>query len=152
MAPLRTRSPPPGDQTSGSGTWMPVSSNPARISTSPFARVVVVGYQRPRRIGVDRVQLDRSGAKMTISGLPSPTVLLCIPPATNRRPSARNECPEQKTSDGSGAEVEFPVAGSQIAGSRSTPQVNTFPLGSRLTCTPITGQANGADHRPIEDS
>jgi hypothetical protein len=40
-------------------------------------------------MGAERLQVDEAKSKIEISGLPKPTVLSYLPPATRRRPSAR---------------------------------------------------------------
>src|SRR5690349_16545339 len=75
------------------------------------------------------------------------------PPAKMSRPSARKECPEQKTLyPANGATASAPVAGSQMRGgsapsSHSPPNI-TFPLGRTCVCTAPMGQVISASHRP----
>jgi hypothetical protein len=94
------------DQTSGIETWTPASL-PERITTSPFPRMVLLGYQRPNCIGADRFQLLELYEKMDMSGKPLP-VLRC-PPVTTTRPSPRRVWPAQKSHTGLGTSVKLRV-------------------------------------------
>src|SRR5689334_9634185 len=103
---------------------------------------VVLGYQRPRRIATELLQLWDTGSKMLTLG--RPWSILMWPPAANTRPSGRRVRPEQKSSAGSGVSVNIPVAGSQTWGFPVSPQESTLPLGRTATSSPTMGQLNGA--------
>src|ERR1700737_535504 len=93
----------PEDHTSGSRTNAPAASFPDRMTTSPFASVVLVGYHRPRRMGTARLQLRVVGLKMVLSGMPLRATLGSLfPPDISSRPSGRNEWPAQKITAGLG--------------------------------------------------
>jgi hypothetical protein len=61
-----------------------------------LGKVVLVGYQRPRRIGADWVQEPVDGEKMLMSGMPW-SLEMC-PPVTSTRPSDSRLCPAQNSS------------------------------------------------------
>src|SRR6267378_3986914 len=85
---------------------------PETATTSPLASVVTVGYQRPAFMLGAGTQTLLAASYVLEFG--SPTSLEMWPPAMNRRPSARNAWPLQKTSyPGRGIKEVIAAAGSQ---------------------------------------
>src|SRR5512140_209710 len=128
-------------------------SPPLSVRISPVERVVLLGYHRPFAMFGPVVHELDAKSKMVVARIP----LLLIPlwrPAVNKRPSARNDSPLQKTSTGSEIDtnvpVEVPLAGGvQMAGRRLfVPHVSTRPSGSRLALIAMFGHVIGAAHWP----
>lgn len=114
------------------------SSVPPSVTTSPLARVMVLGYQRPARMLAARPQVPLRKLKMLESL--DPWKSLWWPPDTIRLPSGRKACPLQKRSVlVFGTCVNAPVAGSHrntsvvlCAWWSSLVQARTFPFGSSV--------------------
>src|SRR5262245_60148022 len=117
------------------------------MTTSPLPITVVVGYQRPRAMLLLFAQLLPAGENSVRSG--SPWLSLMCPPAKKTRPSGRSACPEQNSQVGLGTALKEPDAGSQTCGFPFRPTARTFPLGSRITCTPTIGHDAGAVQVPL---
>jgi hypothetical protein len=80
----------------------------------PSGKVVAVGYHRRCAIRGTEVHDSVIGLKIAASLEPRTPPALSWPPTTRIRPSARAECPEQKTLYGAGADRTTPVIGSQM--------------------------------------
>src|SRR5215470_18305542 len=86
--------------------------SPAVTRNLPSGSAVTVGYQRATGIEAAELQTWVTGSKMVALVMPTCAVPEW-PPASNTRPSASNECPEQKRSAvKNGTAVNELVAGS----------------------------------------